>query len=157
MLEKVDFPLTNSSLTQFIIDEGYTNYFNVQQSISELIDQGLINTLLVRNTTQYLITTEGKETLSFFHNKLSDAIKHDIGEFFIKNKIEMRNEISIYADYVPEKDEEYTVNCFIKERTVTLFSVSINVLSEEHAKKICENWRSHSDDIYKYVSKQLLE
>ncbi|MFQ9388815.1 MAG: DUF4364 family protein [Coprococcus sp.] len=27
MLNKVDFPLTNSQISEFILDKGYTNYF----------------------------------------------------------------------------------------------------------------------------------
>ena len=27
MLDKVDFPLTNSQLSEFILDKGYTDYF----------------------------------------------------------------------------------------------------------------------------------
>ena len=28
MLNKVDFPLTNSQISEFILDEGYTTYLN---------------------------------------------------------------------------------------------------------------------------------
>lgn len=157
MLERVDFPLTNSNLTQFIIDEGYTDYFNVQQSLSELNDQELIRTSNIRNVTQYSSTDAGKETLSFFENKLSDAIKQDIEDYFAKNKIALRNEFSINADYIPELNGDFTVNCFIKERATTLFGITINVLSEENAMKICQKWRENSDDIYKYISKKLLD
>ena len=157
MLERVDFPLTNSNLTQLIIDEGYTDYFNVQQSLSELNDQELIRTSNIRNVTQYSSTDAGKETLSFFENKLSDAIKQDIEDYFAKNKIALRNEFSINADYIPELNGDFTVNCFIKERATTLFGITINVLSEENAMKICQKWRENSDDIYKYISKKLLD
>lgn len=156
MLERVDFPLTNSNLTQFIIDEGYTNYFNVQQSLSELDEQGLIRTSNARNITQYSLTEAGKETLSFFENKLSDGIKQDIEEYFSKNKIDLRNEFSINADFIPELNGDYTVHCFIKEKQTTLFSITMNVLSEEHAMKMCQQWRNNSDDIYRYVNKKLL-
>ena len=30
-LSRVDFPMTNSQLTEFITEKEYTNYFNVQQ------------------------------------------------------------------------------------------------------------------------------
>ena len=42
MLNKVDFPLTNSQISEFILDEGYTSYFKLQQAISELIESGFI-------------------------------------------------------------------------------------------------------------------
>ena len=36
MLEKVDFPLTNSQVSEFILDKGYTTYFTLQRAINEL-------------------------------------------------------------------------------------------------------------------------
>ena len=36
MLNKVDFPLTNSQISEFILDREYTNYFHLQQALSEL-------------------------------------------------------------------------------------------------------------------------
>ena len=41
MLDKVDFPLTNSQVSEFILDEGYTTYFKLQQAISELSAKNL--------------------------------------------------------------------------------------------------------------------
>ena len=31
MLNKVDFPLTNSQISEFILDEGYTTYFKLSR------------------------------------------------------------------------------------------------------------------------------
>ena len=42
MLDKVDFPLTNSQISEFILNEGYTTYFKLQQALSELLDSGFI-------------------------------------------------------------------------------------------------------------------
>ena len=42
MLKKVDFPLTNSQISEFVLDEGYTTYFKLQQAISELIASGFV-------------------------------------------------------------------------------------------------------------------
>ena len=42
MLDKVDFPLTNSQISEFVLDKGYTDYFKLQQALSELTDGGII-------------------------------------------------------------------------------------------------------------------
>ena len=36
MLNKVDFPLTTSQISEFVLDKGYTTYFKLQEAISEL-------------------------------------------------------------------------------------------------------------------------
>ena len=74
MLEQVEYPLTNSQITEFILDKEYTNYFTVQQALSEMDETGLVNVTTKRNNSLYHITDAGKNTLEFFGNKISDAI-----------------------------------------------------------------------------------
>ena len=66
MLDKVDFPLTNAQLSDFILDQGYTTYFTLQQAINELLESELIGAESVRNSSFYQITQEGRDTLEFF-------------------------------------------------------------------------------------------
>ena len=42
MLDKVDFPLSNTQISNFFLDHDYTDYFTVQQMISSLLDSELI-------------------------------------------------------------------------------------------------------------------
>ena len=64
ILDKVDFPLTNGQLTNFILEKEYTNYFNIQQTINELVDDEYISSETIRNSSLYQITDSGRETLS---------------------------------------------------------------------------------------------
>ena len=51
MLEQVEYPLTNSQITEFILDKEYTNYFTVQQALSEMDETGLVNVTTKRNNS----------------------------------------------------------------------------------------------------------
>ena len=42
MLKKVTFPLSNSQITNFLLDHEYTTYFHIQQTIHDLMDTHLI-------------------------------------------------------------------------------------------------------------------
>lgn len=75
MLNRVTFPLTRNQITDFIQEKEYTNFFTLQQVMAELIDTGLVTAKTVRNRTLLDITDEGLETLRFFENRVSDAIK----------------------------------------------------------------------------------
>ena len=81
MLSKVDFPLTNAQISEFILDEGYTTYFKLQQAISELIESGFIREESTHSRTFYHLTEEGAETIHFFKNDISPAIQQDINTF----------------------------------------------------------------------------
>ena len=71
MLDKVDFPLTNSQISEFILNEGYTTYFKLQQALSELLDSGFIREESTHTRTFYHLTEEGEETIHYFKNDIS--------------------------------------------------------------------------------------
>ena len=95
MLNRVDFPLTSAQVGNFILEKEYTNFLTLQQAISELTQAGLISARSEGNRTYLQITQEGKGTLSFFDNRISDTIKDEITTFLKENEIELINEISI--------------------------------------------------------------
>ena len=35
MLDRVDFPLTTSQISEFILDKGYTTYFRLQSALAD--------------------------------------------------------------------------------------------------------------------------
>ena len=78
MLNKVDFPLTNSQISEFILDKGYTNYFTLQQALHDLSDTELIRTEHIHNNSYYSMNQSGEETLEFFGHKIPAEIKTEI-------------------------------------------------------------------------------
>ena len=82
MLEHIDFPLSNAQISDFFLDREYTDYFTIQQVIHDLMDSGLVRTENTHNSTRYIITPAGKETLHFFHDKISPSIEEDIAAYF---------------------------------------------------------------------------
>ena len=110
MLYKVDFPLTNSQISEFILDQGYTNYFSLQTAINELIESDMIRVENIRNSSLYHLEAAGVEAIEMFEDRISDGIKQDIMTYFENNKYHLRNEVEITADYYPSKKEEYFVD-----------------------------------------------
>lgn len=150
MLDRVDFPLTASQISQFILDKEYTNYFNLQISLSELIDNDFIKPISERNHSLYEITEQGKEAVELFEFKISDAIKMDILNYLKEQKIELRNESAISSDYYPSNNE-YIAQCSIKERNQTLLEIKLAVPTQEQAIHICDSWRKKNEEIYQYL------
>lgn len=156
ILDKVNFPLTNAQVSDFILDKEYTDYFTIQQAISELYDSDLIHTTSVRNSTHYRISSSGQETLNFFENKIPEAIQLDIEEFLKTNGYELKEEVSTIADYFENKKDEYIARCQVKEDGSPIIDLSLSLPSEEEAAAICNNWKSKSQEIYAYLMKTLM-
>ena len=51
MLSKVNFPLSNSQIADFMLDKQYTTYFTLQEVLSSLADDGFVNVLTYRSST----------------------------------------------------------------------------------------------------------
>lgn len=155
MLNGVDFPMTKAQIGDFILEKEYTNFITLQQVIGELIDAELITAQSIRNRTHLSITKEGKETLSFFENQINDSIKADIRNFFENNEIQMRNEVSVLADFYKSTSGEYEAHLTAKEKDINLVDIKISVPSEETASAICDNWQRKNQEIYQYLISQL--
>ena len=127
MLNKVDFPLTNTQIAQFFLENEYTTYFSVQRSINELIENGFVFLNVNRNTSYYHLTSEGRESLKFFENKIPNQIVDDVDMFLIENKYELRNEAGTVSDYYRAANGDYIVHCQVKEglRPVKVYGQSV--------------------------------
>ena len=146
MLDKVDFPLTNSQISEFILNEGYTTYFKLQQALSES----------THTRTFYHLTEEGEETIHYFKNDISPAIQEDINSFLSNKQYELKNEVAIKADYYRNPNMEYCVRCQILERDAPLIDLTLTVPTESEAMAIAANWTQKNEKIYANLMAELL-
>ena len=157
MLDKVNFPLSNTQLTEFFLEHEYTEYFRVQQVISDLLDAELIRTESTHNNTHYYITAAGKETLNLLKDKISDAIELDIINYFAENKLELRNDNSIIADYYRTPNRDFAVRCQYRQKDTNLIDLTLTVKTKEQAEAICNNWKKQNEEVYMYLMDILMK
>ena len=155
MLKKVTFPLSNSQITNFLLDHEYTTYFHIQQTIHDLMDTHLILERKQGNSICYEITPEGQKTLSYFEKNMSDSIRLEVDSYILEKGYEMRNENSITAEYYRTPEQEYTVQLGVLEKNAPLIQLKITVPTEEMAKNLCHNWQKRSQEIYASVMTSL--
>lgn len=155
MLDRVTFPLTNAQISDFVLEKEYTNFLTLQQVINELTEAGMISSQSNRNRTHLAITKEGRETLHYFENRVSDAIKADIMTYFQENEFTLRNEVSVLGDYYKSTSGEYEAHLVAKDRGINLIDITLSVPVEEVAAAICDNWQKKNQDIYKYLIQEL--
>ena len=156
MLEKLNFPLTNGQISEFILDKGYTNYFTLQQTLAEMVEANFIREETTHNRTLYHLTDEGNETIQFFKNNISPAIQTDIDTFIAEKRYELRNEVSVKADFYQNKNLEYDVRCQILENGAPLIDLTIAVPTEEQAETVANNWSRKNQEIYAQIMAELL-
>ncbi len=157
ILSRVSFPLTNAQLTSFILEKEYTNYFNIQRALSELIDDAYISTKTIRNSTLYRITESGSQTLLFFDNMISSGIKEDIEAYLTQNKYQLQEEVSTQTEFYQVKKGEFAAHLSVIERETPIIDLTLTVTTEEEASLLCNNWKEKSSDIYANIMSTLLD
>ena len=109
MLQNSDGDLTNSQITDFILDRKYTNYFQLQQAVSELVEADLVEMSSQSNRSYYRLTSEGKNTLKYFSKELSSDIKKEVEEYLNSLHCKIEEHLLTPADYYPTKEGSYSV------------------------------------------------
>ena len=99
MLKHAESSLTNSQISEFILEREYTNYFHLQEAVSELVEAELIEKHTISNTSYYRLTEDGKNTLSYFEKELSADIRKEVKEYLKSAGYEMQQRILTPADY----------------------------------------------------------
>lgn len=151
MLDKAKFKLTYSQISNFILEKEYTNYMTLQQVISDLQDAELVKTDTQMNRTYFSITAEGQNTLSYFGNRIGDAIIDDINVFLTEKHIELKNEASITANYYKTASGSYNAELTAREKDTELINIRLSVPSEDLAEIVCNGWYNKNEEIYKYL------
>lgn len=156
LLKRVNFPLSNSQFSSFILDREYTNYFTLQQAINELLDAEMISVETVRNTSLYRLTEEGARTLDYLRSKLPAAIRQDIDRFLLENRAELRNETAVQADYYRNTNGGYSVHCVVHEGKGELIELTVAVPDRAQAEKACAAWEKKCQSLYMHIMEELL-
>ena len=157
MLNKLDIQLTNSQLFNFFVENNYTDYFSIQQTLSDLVSSKFVDMVVIRNTSYYSITPEGYASLAFFKNQIPKDALENVNRFLEENRYALKNEVGTQSDYYKHINGDYIAHCQITEGKSLLYDINISVPSEDEAKRICHNFKNYSEDIYAYMMKNLLQ
>lgn len=155
-LSRVDFTLSNAQLCDFLLEKNYTDYFTIQQAISELVDSKLIVVESVNNTSFYRITEEGSMTLEYFGNRVSTGTKEDIDAYLKANRMKLRSESDVVAVCYETSTGEYAAHCQVRDGKNSVIELTLTVPAEEQAAAICANWKQKNQAIYAYLMDELL-
>lgn len=157
LIEKAGLPLSNTQLSDFLLVSDYTDYFSLQTYIGQMMDAKLLKSSKISSHTIYDITDAGCETLEYFKNHIPESIKDDMIIYLKNNKYDIKSKFDVVADYIPEKNGDFYVNCVAKEDNKNLIEINLRVTEKEEALKICDAWESKSHEIYKQLLYSLLQ
>lgn len=155
ILDKIQMPITNTQITEIVMKDELMNYFILQQYLSELTNTSQISVYNEKEKQLYKLTPEGKQTLSYFQNRIPLSIREKILESILEKKKEYKKSAEITSDYFPQTGGGYIVECKIIENETSLIELKLSVGTKEQAKHVCEYWKEHSGKVYTEIISSL--
>ena len=124
------------------------NYFYFQQFLLDLLKANYISSSIENKETIYYITDAGKEVLELTKNIIPGFIKFKIDNGFKENLDQIKDELSVTAEFEPQDKDGYIVKCKIIEEAKVLFEIKTFAGSNEQAKNMVNNWKNNANVIY---------
>jgi len=132
------------------------DYFVFQQYLTELIDNKLLELADNDNKSYYLITENGRNTLSLFADNINSFTRQTIIDGVAQKKSEIKKEKQVFADYRKITDNDYRVKLEVKEGEISLINLEVSMISNKHAKNACEAWKKDATGIYSSILNKLI-
>ena len=155
LLKNVSFSLNHECLSNFFL-EKYTSFIMFQDILADLIDTKLVEEYKTKVSVFYTNTEDGNEALETFINDISDIHKKELDVYLKENKIKLKEESIISANYSDSNNGNFRVSLEINENKDNTFKIEMDVPTADAAITICENWKEKAKSIYTYIIKQLL-
>lgn len=148
LLKEVSKPLTTEQIANLCSEFEDITYIDVCIFIDSLQNSNYITNSLQNGKEFYLLTESGSDIL----NELIELVP-GVNLLNIKNILkntfeDYKQNYEIDAIILPIKQDEYKVNCYIKDGNDELINFTIYAGDKENAKKIANNWKNNADDLY---------
>lgn len=158
IIKSIKYPISNTQLTDIVLENSFINYFMLQQYVSELISSEFLKYETQDDDKEILVlTTKGDNVLFFFKDRISPNKLKLIDDYVRKHVEKIKKELSISADYTVGEDSSFIVNLKAIENNTIIIDLNVSVPSKTEAKAICNKWQSNSSDIYNKIIHALIE
>ena len=157
VIKSLKQPISNTQLTEIILENNFINYFTLQQYISELEYSDFVKYIEKNEKKLISITDKGEKVLSFFNDRIAQ-IKRDIIDNYISATIEnIKKELTIYSDYTIDNNDSYIVNLRAFEDESLLIDLKVSVPSKKQANALCSKWKDDPSTIYTKIIQSLFD
>lgn len=156
IIKSIKYPISNTQLTDIVLENSFINYFMLQQYVSELITSDFLKYEEKDSKEIIVLTAKGDRVLSFFKDRISPN-KLKLIDDYINKKVEIiKKELSITSDYTLDDDNSFLVNLKATENKSTIIDLTISVPTKDEAKAICNRWKENSSTIYNKIINSLI-
>lgn len=156
IINNIKVEISNSQLTQIILENDIMNYFVFQQYLSELVASQFLEENNIDNNPILLITDMGRDTLNYFINRIPESQLEFIDGILNIERKKIIENTEVTADYIRLEDNSYLVMLRVVENDLPIINLELSVANNKQAKDICAKWKNDASHFYSQIINMLI-
>jgi len=157
VLKESKVNLSTEQISKLCSEFDDITYIDICMFIDSLKNSGYIMETYENDKAFYMLTDSGLEILTELI-ELVPGISLLNMKNILKEKMEdYRQDYEVDTIILPIKKDEYKVSCFIKDGNDELINLTIFAGDKENAKRISNNWKQNSDELYGKIIELMTE
>ncbi len=149
--QALNIELTSEQIYRAVFEGNYMSYFDYQNVMYELEEDGWIAAIPRQIGQVYRITPAGKEALASLIDTVPAGIRNDISEYAEKNRDDLLEETRFPNSMEELSDGTYMVRLAVTDGNKTEIKVEIHVQTREIAQNMRSNWRKNAYGIFSHL------
>ena len=149
--------LTRDQLYRTAILNSEMEYFSFEQALHELEEDGSLTAVRRPFGDCWGLTDYGRETLSMFGDSVPVSEREQLDRYLTENRALFSQEREITSRIEKGRDGQVELVLLLNEQDHSVFSVRMQVSSEEQAMEMRSRWQQSCETIYNCVYDTLLE
>ena len=150
-VKSLDIEMTRDQLADFCVEHDLVPYFDLQTTVGELEESGLLAAVPKAFGQAYMLTTEGNQVLELFQERIPESQRMLLEYCANKSRDKILLDTQYSARAKEACDGGYTVTLKSMESNRNVLAVEILMPDTKTANSAIRRWRECSVDIYKYI------
>ena len=103
LINRLELPMSRAQITDFIIQKELMNHFTLEQTLSAMVEAGVLETEIESDaadvsTTRYSVTEEGLTTLEYFETHIPKPVRQIINNYIEENRGKIKKDYESVAN-----------------------------------------------------------
>ena len=140
--------LTNAQALRFFLDNELMDYIDIQLSLAEMSESGLLYAVTMPLGVTYNLTALGRDSIRYFSYQVPDSRRRKVSELAPQWRDVFTEETQVFSDYVRSYTGDIMVRLAVRESEQLQFELNMVAPDNKTADVFCNNWRKYYSEIY---------
>lgn len=148
--DRADAIPTREQMYRTAIMNSEMSYFDFEEALAELLEDGMLAEVPKPFGTCLGVTDLGREALSMFEKTVPQDERNRLDEYLSLHRGVFTRETQV-SSRIEKTGDGFVLHLLLNERDRVVFSVSIDVASEEQALRMRSRWEDVNESVYNYI------